>query len=366
MSSPDYFPLPVAMAEIDARWLTAALRQRSPDVTVRDCAIVDVIHGTCSKIRLRLELDERGRQAGIPERVVLKGGFEVHSRELGYMHEREVRSYRDVFTELELPTPACYFADYDAQRQQGIVILEDLAERGATFCHALQPQSFEQVARRLQVLARFHAAYWGSPELEPGGKWGELVDFLDTVDAFFALKTAPQHWQRFLDSPRGVACSVRFRNRDWMLDAWRRLKHFARQQTCCLLHGDVHLGNLYVDRDGEPGFFDPLASRGPGLLEVAYHVAASVDSADRARWEAPLVEHYLDELARCGVEPPRIDDAMHQYAVFQVYGHFIWMTTESQYQTELVNTANIARVNNAMLDHDTPGKLLQIRMPGAS
>ncbi len=360
MNQPDYFPLPVTREEITPQWLTAALRQKAPGVTVLGCRIVDEIRGTCSKIRLQLELDDRAREAGIPERVMLKGGFEEHSRGLCYMHEREVRGYRDVLPAIPLPAPTCYFTDYDPERQQGIIIMEDLAASGATFCHALKPQSFEQVARRLEVLARFHAATWNSPDIAPGGKWADLVDFLDTVDNFFALKTSPENWLRFLNLPRGVATSVLFQDRDWMLEAWARLKHFTKQQTYCVLHGDIHLGNLYIDGNGEPGFFDPLASRGPGMLEVSYHIAASVDSANRRRWEGPLVQHYLDEVERCGGDTPSFDDAMHQYAIFQVYGYFIWMTTESQYQTELVNTANIARVNATMLDHDTHGLLQRI------
>ena len=38
--------------------------------------------------------------------------------------------------------------------------------------------------------------------------------------------------------------------------------------------------------------------------------------------------------------------------MFLLYGYFIWMTTEADRQTEPVNTANVARVSNAMLDHD--------------
>ena len=226
MSDPAYFPLPVTREEITADWVTAALRQHAPQATVLGCEIVDEIRGTCSKIRLRLTLDDKTREAGIPELVILKGGFEAHSRELCYMHEREVRGYRDVLKEIPLPAPTCYFADYDPQRQQGIIIMEDLAANGATFCHALKPQSFAQVARRLEVLAGYHAATWGSADIEPDGKWGDMVDFLDTVDRFFAQKTSPENWQRFLNSPRGVASSVLFQDREWMLDAWQRLKAY--------------------------------------------------------------------------------------------------------------------------------------------
>ncbi len=347
----DHLPLPVTLEEITSAWLTAALRTRVPGVTVEGFEIIDTINTTSTKLRIRLQLNEAGHKAGIPEMVILKGGFQAHSRELGHMHEREVRGYRDVFPVVPLPSPACYFADFDAGRQQGIIIMEDLRERGVTFCSALEPQTHEQVARRLSALAKFHAATWDSAELQPAGKWGDLVDFFDVMRPFFDKYTSPANWQRLIEAPRGVATSVRFHDRAWMIRAWDRMVAFSRDLPHCVLHGDIHLGNLYIEPDGTPGFFDTLASRGPGMMEVSYHISASVDLADRAGWEGALVRHYLDELARNGAVPPPFDVAMRQYVIFLVYGMFIWLTTESHYQPESVNTANTARMSAAMLDH---------------
>ena len=347
------FPLPITVEEITPEWLTRALRGFALEAFVHDVAIVGEIRGTCTKLRLRLDLNDAARAAGIPEIVILKGGFEGHSRANAQMHEREVRGFKDVLPALGLPAPASYFAEYDADRAQGIIIMEDLLVRGVTICHASRPHSFEQVARRLTALARFHAQTWSSAELEPGGRWGDLVDFFETMQYFFDLKTIPETWNRFVVSPRGAACSVRFHDRDWMIGSWEALKRFCATLPHCVLHGDIHLGNLYIEPDGSPGFFDTLASRGPGMLEVSYHISASIDSADRPRWEGPLVQHYLNELRTNGVAAPDFDEAMRQYAITLIYGHFIWMTTESQYQTEAVNTANMARVNNAMLEHRT-------------
>jgi Phosphotransferase enzyme family len=236
--------------------------------------------------------------------------------------------------------------------------MEDLAARGVTFCHALKPHTHEQVARRLEALARFHAKTWDSPDsarFAPEGEWGRLVDFFDVMQPFFDDKSKPENWSRFISLPRGAAMSCLFHDRQWVLQGWDQLKRFSKQQPQCVLHGDVHLGNLYVDLDGTPGFFDTLASRGPGMLEVSYHVSAALDIADRPHSEGALVQHYLDELRRNGVAPPSFEEAMRQYGIFLLYGHFIWMTTEPGYQTESVNTANAARMSAAMIDHDVIG-----------
>lgn len=146
-----------------------------------------------------------------------------------------------------------------------------------------------------------------------------------------------------------------------MVDAWNAMHRYALGLPHCVLHGDVHLGNLYIEPDGTPGFFDTLASHGPGMLEVSYHISASVDIADRAGWEGALVQVYLDELARSGATPPSFDEAMRQYAMFLIYGLFIWQTTESHFQPEAVNTANCARMSAALLDHDVMGLLQALK-----
>src|SRR5262249_55416890 len=153
--------------------------------------------------------------------------------------------------------------------------------RGVTFCHALKPQTHDQVARRLVALALFHAKTWApasSAQFAPGGQWGDLVEFFAVMQGFFNKYTTPENWRRFITSPRGAATSIRFHDRDWMIDGFDRMARCSRQLPHCVLHGDIHLGNLYIYPDGTPGFLDTLASRGPGMLEVSYHISASIDS----------------------------------------------------------------------------------------
>jgi hypothetical protein len=353
-------PLPTSIEEIDRDWVNAALRRRYQEVTVRAVEIVDIKHGTCTKIRLRLDVDEAGKRAGIPETVILKGGFEPHSREMDYMHEVEVRAYADILPTTGLPHPKSYFAEFDAERRQGIVIMEDLVARGVHFCSPLRPQTHEQVRARLTLLARHHAKTWNTPELAPGGRWEKVPDTLVQTKIHFATYFKEAEWQRFVDSPRGAAASVRFHSIAWMKDAVERMAALAEREPHCIVHGDTHLGNLYIDPDGTPGFFDPVPHHAPSMVEISYHMACALDTADRQRWEGSLVQHYLDELAGCGVTPPSFDDAMRQYGIFLALGYLIFIVNESFFQTEAINTAYTARFSAAMIDHDTIGLLRTI------
>lgn len=350
-------PLPLTLEEIDHAWLEQALRRHAPEAKLNGFEILEVNHGTCTKVRIALDLDEKGKAAGIPERVMLKGGFEDHSRGMHYMHSFEVHAYADVLPVLGLPSPAAYFAEFDEARRQGIVIMEDLTLRGVEFCHPLVPNTVEQVSRRLVELARFHARTWDSAELEPGGQWGFLGVCIPETGGHMRQFLEPEIWQRFVDMPRGRAVSTYFHDRDWMAAALDKLHVLGQRLPHALLHGDTHLGNLYREKDGTPGFFDSLPHRWPGIQEVSYHMAGALDPIDRRASERGLVELYLTELARHGVTPPSLDEAMQHYAAFLAFGYCIFLVNDSLFQPEAINTAYTARFGAAMMDNDTLGVL---------
>jgi hypothetical protein len=353
----DVFPLPVSIDEIDGPWLTAALGRRYAGAEVGRVDVVDVNNGTCTKIKLRLALNAAGRAAGIPERVVLKGGFEPHSRDMGHMHEVEARAYRDILPIITLPTPECYFADYDPERAQGIVIMEDLTLRGVTFCNPLRTQTYDQLRDRISVLARFHAPTWGTQALEAGGRWAWVKSLFEQLKPTFAFHLQPEPWARYMTMPRAAAVSVRYQSLDWMKRAVEQMCRLAERLPHSVLHGDTHPGNTYLDRSGAPGFFDPVSHRGPGVAEVVYNMIAALDVPDRRRWEGPLIQHYLDELKGQGVAAPGFDETMTHVAAFLPCGYLIWVTNETFMQSEAVNTAYTSRFSAAMLDHDSLGVL---------
>ena len=149
---------------------------------------------------------------------------------------------------------------------------------------------------------------------------------------------------------------MRLHDPHWMGRVFEKLREIQDTQDVCLIHGDTHLGNLYEEVDGTPGFFDAQVSRASWSLEVAYHIIAALDVADRPKYEKALLAHYLSSLRTNGVNAPSFPEAWELYLWGAAYGFFIFLINETAFQTEAVNTAYSVRFASALLEHGIPGQ----------
>jgi len=90
------------------------------------------------------------------------------------------------------------------------------------------------------------------------------------------------------------------------LDRWDALLDAWYTEPLTLVHGDSHLANCfeYATTDGpRVGLLDFQGVHwSKGIRDVAYFLIHSLDSDVLVAHEAGLVDHYLGELARRGVE----------------------------------------------------------------
>jgi hypothetical protein len=228
------------------------------------------------------------------------------------------------------------------------------------FGDPMKPRPHDLVAKSLSLLASFHAQTWACPDFGPGDR----LAWVETAPPFsrpgLQPYLAPEAWDGYCAMPRGAAASSRFHDREWAIDALRRMERLSAHVPNCVIHGDTHLGNTFVEPDGTPGFFDIVPRRAPPMAEVCYHIALTMDVAERPRWERELVGHYLDELKRHGVtEAPSLDEAMHQHGAFLIEGFCLVLTNDAYFMPEAPITAYAARFSQAMLDNDTIGRLAE-------
>lgn len=345
--------LPITPEGITPEWLQAALRWRHPGVVVQAVAVQDVILGTSTKIRVRPTYAP-GADAGLPATLIVKGGFESHSPSMKGTYLAEICAYRDVLPFVDMHTPRCFYAGSDPASHQSIVVMEDLVPRQAVFLHAQQPQRPDQVARRLEAMARYHAQTWNSPAFAPGERWAHIVSRHEGFGVVYHERyLVPEVWQHYMASPRGAAVSTRLHDVAWMRRALHALGEYHRRFPACLMHGDTHLGNLYEEADGTPGFLDMQVARAPWFMDVTYHIVCALDIDERPKAEAALLKHYLGALKGHGVDAPTFDAAMAAYRREIAYGLFIFLINETRFQTEAINTAYTARFGAAALEHGT-------------
>jgi hypothetical protein len=76
--------------------------------------------------------------------------------------------------------PKCYFAEYNEERDEAIIIMEDLREHGCKMLNKMAPTNFEHTKLLITALGKFHAVSLAMKEQQPEmfSKFQKLDDFL--------------------------------------------------------------------------------------------------------------------------------------------------------------------------------------------
>jgi aminoglycoside phosphotransferase (APT) family kinase protein len=120
-----------------------------------------------------------------------------------------------------------------------------------------------------------------------------------------------------------------------------------------MLHGDVHVGNVYFVPDAPGGVLDwQLMLQGNWSVDVAYLVMTALDPEPRADFERDLLRVYLGELTRFGVEPPPEAHAWELYRRNAVWGVVMWLVTPEGVHADDVQATSLERCMIATEDLD--------------
>lgn len=323
-------------------WLTTALAPRFPDVRVTSVEPGPVVSRISVNARFRIECDG-GTPAGLSPHLCVKGYFnDITSGRAGVP---EVVFYRDVAAAAGIRTLRCVYADVDPATQHGVILTEDVVAKGGRFLDSRSEYSPDQVADSLAELAKLHAATWNNP------RWANTPWLAPRMSGTVSRRGEPEIQGNF-DSPIGAGVPHEMRDARRLVNAYRALAaEVAVAQPWTVVHGDPHVGNLFLDNAGRPSFVDwQLVHRGAWYVDVGYHIASTLTVDDRRRCEQDLVRHYLDHLAGSGIDVPSWDAAWDGIRRGITYGFFHWGITlkvEPAITTELLR-----RLGTAAADHD--------------
>jgi phosphotransferase family enzyme len=301
--------LPVDVDDLTAPWFSAVLGR-----DVADATVLDRSSGTTGRARVAL----RGEPT-LPATVFVKlPPFDAQQRtfvDLTGMGVAEARFYRDLASEVPVRVPRVWFAETDGHGY--VMVLEDLTASGCRFPAADDADIAFRARDIVEQLAMLHARYWESDRFAPGNdlEWlaargmtrggGGGRTFIEQ-----AVATLGDHMDAAFHRIAGIYLS----RTDDVVGLWA-------EGTGTLVHGDSHLGNLFVDvADGDrTGFLDwAVLCRAPGIRDVAYVLCNSVPAGVREGIERELVARYCALLAGAGIDVDP-DDTWDQYRLFAVY-----------------------------------------------
>jgi hypothetical protein len=329
---------------LDPGWLTEALAPRFPGVQVTGVTPGPVINRVSTNARFRIICDG-GVPDGLCPDLCAKGYFTESGWAFRMVAESEVRFYRELAQSVGVRTLRSVYAEFDPEVQHGVLLTEDVVAQGGEFLDALSEYSPDQVAESLGELATLHAATWGHPTLLK-------TPWLDPrLESYLIFRGIDEIRFNF-EGPIGAGVPGSVRDPERLFKAYRRVATTSSTTPeWSVIHGDAHVGNLFLDGAGRPSLVDwQLVQRGPWYLDVGYHIASALTVDDRRRHEADLLRHYLEQLTSKGIDAPPWDSAREHSRLGIVHGLYLWGITLKVDPT--VTKILLQRLGTAAEDHE--------------
>ena len=247
--------IPSSVDELTPAWFSQVL-----DADVGSVEVIDAHSGTTGRAKVRLKAGEP-----VPETLFVKlQPFDPDQREflrMVGMGVAEARLYAAVGGDLPVRVPQVWHSSFDESDDSFVMVLEDLEASGCRFATPDDDDVLDVAVSLVDELAKLHAAYWGAElpwlgthALSPGG--------------------GPEHEARMAGGAAIVQSAHRpvrgrapreFRQLgELYVEQYRGIGALWNEGDRTLIHGDDHIGNLFVD-GGRTGFYDwAVASQLPG------------------------------------------------------------------------------------------------------
>lgn len=351
--------LPASVEKFTPAIINQMLQQFHPDAVVERFDILKAMQygegmvSTAARAYLKLHFTA-GTGQGLPTSVVLKLAYDLEQLP-SPLYANEVNFYRHLHSEVPVVVPQTLGAHYDPESRHFALLLEDLREQSVVFPNALSPLSLNQVEQVLESLAKLHANYWQTPRFASDLQWlethvsGDLADFMN--------KLVPHVIQQEIDTNffKHELVAKMNTSGDELLQGLLAVQQHQSRLPQTLLHGDTHIGNIYLHSEGI-GLLDwQLMVRGYCMHDVNYLITTALPVNLRRKHERNLLRGYLEKLKQFGVkQPPSFDQAWDEYRRTLIWGVYIgWLTTNVANYGWEIQAVNLVRLTTAYDDLGT-------------
>jgi len=344
--------IPSRVEELTAVWFSEVL-----DADISAVEVLDAHSGTTGRARVRVTT-----QASLPETLFVKiQPFLPEQREfvrMVGMGVSEARLYAAVGDDFPVRIPRVWHSSFDDTDDSFIMVLEDLEASGCRFPSAEDDDVFDVATSLMDELAALHAAYWQRdlPWLKPA------AGYRNNAQGAKVATQAAEIMQSALDQFADDMPPAFRQMGELYVSRFADINALYREGERTLIHGDSHIGNLFIDGDGRTGFYDwAVAGRLPGMRDIGYFLSNSLPTDVRRLGEDALLARYRAGLAERGIT---LDErtAQDQYRLFAVYSWTGATTTAamgSRWQPIEIGYNAMVRTTETIADLDAVGLLTE-------
>ena len=296
--------LPTSLSEVDPPWLTRVLRTSGAidaSTSVATVAIEPFQVGVGLLGQLaRASMTYDGGPG--PDTVVIKYPIDVpHQRGMAdalNAYEREARFYAELIGDSPLRGPKIHAAMISEDKAHTIIVMEDLS--ALRQADRVVGVTWDEAVTAMTSLAAFHAHWHESDRFEEIGQcWYSLSHPVYGVILPQFIDAGWEKAQRF--GAEWFDDDLIGWGNDWSATLPAMQAHLSTPPT--LIHADWRADNMFFDDSGDIVTIDfQLAGIGNGAYDVAYFVSQSMERDVRGGRERELVDLYVVELGRNGVE----------------------------------------------------------------
>jgi hypothetical protein len=341
------------------QWLTETLCRDHPGAEVVSFSSPGGSVGTSTRIALRVQYNDAGRRAGLPTALFTKTSASFTQRLMlgaSAVLDGETQFFMNLRPHVDMEAPMGYWGGVDDASWRSIVVMEDIAEtRGAQFITATTPVTREQVFDLVGNLALLHGAFW---EHEAIRTLKTPRDHLRNVGSLINMAARAKVG---MERSKAVIPPALYGQADRLWQGTQRCLEMATSSfPATLLHGDCHIGQTYITRDGKMGLADwQVVQQGGWAYDFAFLVGSACEPEDRRDWEEDLLRTYLEQLSDAGGKAPDFDEAWLAYRQQLFYPYSAWAFTigrafyQPKMQPDEVSLKIVHRLSTAIDDHNS-------------
>lgn len=296
--------VPASTHDIDADWLTKALKQNGflkgkiASMTLETIGEGVGLMGELGRLHLTFEEPEN-----LPSTIVAKCAAQNENRDVARVldfYNREVNFYNHLGQSSPIRVPMSYYGAVNQPTYDCVILMQDLGDVSPR--DQLIGASEEEAFSAVSEIAKLHAQWWGQTrqhdwmfDMNSVVEAGRLKDLVYSA----ALEPAIEKFGYLLtEDNRSMLRKVG----DHFPEFWAN--NFSNAETFC--HGDYRQDNmLYTDDRPDPLVMDwQISGQGKPAFDLAYFMSQSVPSEIRVSIERELIKFYCSQLSEQGVDYP--------------------------------------------------------------